>query len=281
MASNFSASTLTKVDANSVSSTLSDAIAQANTNTSKYMSSYVPTSVSKLIPSTNTQQSTATSKKPADPLDNYKVKLISATTLHTASPGNVEYVVFNATPTVNEDRTVEYTPVSPIHMPGSVQVYKRTAARTFGLTIPLVSRTREEARDNMRILQTLRGWTMPYFGSGSSTGGTTEPKGPGSTMRRSTELLGAPPDVLYFYAYSSPSSRDNKSHVNLNRIPVVISQLSISYPDDVDYIPTLQDNKEPMPVKMTVTLSLLETHAPIEFEQFSLQSYKSGKLQYF
>jgi hypothetical protein len=176
---------------------------------------------------------------------------------------------------------VEYSAVSPIHMPGSVQVYKRTNARSFGLSAPLISRTRQEATANMKILQLLRGWTMPYFGVGSGTGGYSDPKGDGSQVRTASELLGAPPDVLYFYAYSSPTSRNGTDQVNLNRIPVVLSSLGISYPDDVDYIPTTFSNKEPMPVKMLVNLTLLETHSPYEFEQFSLQNYKLGQLKHF
>ena len=94
-------------------------------------------------------------------------------------------------------------------------------------------------------------------------------------------MLGAPPDVLYLYAYSSPTSRDGKSHVNINRVPVVLSQLGIQYPDDVDYIHTFYANLEPMPTKMSVTLMLLETHSPFEYEQFSLQNFKAGRLNHF
>lgn len=214
-------------------------------------------------------------------VDNYKVKLISTTSLRNDLPSQIGRVVFEATPTFNEDRAVEYTAVSPIHMPGSVQVYKRTNARTFSIAAPLISRTREEATENMAKLQTLRGWTMPYFGAASSTGGySTTNTGTTANARTASEMLGAPPDVLYLYAYSSTSSR-NKGHVNINRVPVVISQLGIIYPEDVDYIPTFYANKEPMPSKMTVNLTLLETHSPYEYEQFSLFEFRKGTLQHF
>lgn len=213
-------------------------------------------------------------------VDNYKVKLISTTSMRNDLPSQIGKVVFEVTPTFSEDRGVEYSAVSPIHMPGSVQVYKRTNARTFSISAPFISRTREEATANMAKLQTLRGWTMPYFGAASSTGGYMRRSSTLERVQTASEMLGAPPDVLYLYAYSSPSSRD-KGHVNINRVPVVISQLGIIYPEDVDYIPTFYANKEPMPTKMTVNLTLIETHSPYEFEQFSLFAYKNGTLKHF
>jgi hypothetical protein len=231
--------------------------------------------------STLLQASGVNTNSSTDPLNNYKVKLISCTGLKSASPSDIERVIFDVTPTFTEDRSVEYTPVSPIHMPGSVQVYKRSGARSFGIGAYLISRTREEATKNIAILQTLRGWTMPYFGSGSSTGRYSQPKDADAAKREASEILGAPPDVLYLYAYSSMSSRDGQSHVNINRVPVVLSSISISYPDDVDYIPTFNANKEPMPAKMMVNLTLLETHSPHDFERFSLQKFKAGKMVHF
>jgi hypothetical protein len=286
MAFNFSTANITKIDANSVAKTINDAVERATKDVSSYVGNYIPSNISGInatsAASALARASTTTTSTPsADPLDNFKVKLISATSLRNKNPADIERVVFNVSPTVTEDRSVEYSAVSPIHMPGSVQVYKRTNARTFAVSATLISRTRQEATANMKTLQLLRGWTLPYFGVGSGTGGYTDPKDDGTQLRTASELLGAPPDVLYFYAYSSSTSRKGTDHVNINRIPVVLSQLSIAYPDDVDYIPTTFSNKEPMPAKMLVTLSLLETHSPYEFEHFSLQNFKLGQLKHF
>ena len=105
------------------------------------------------------------------------------------------------------------------------------------------------------------------------------------------ELLGAPPDVLYLYAYSSGVSsgagqdRPNKYGVNINKVPVVVTSLNITYPDDVDYIPTYSNGdprkSEPFPVKMDVEISLVETHSPREYERFDLMKYKKGVLVNF
>lgn len=253
--------------------------------------------------------------------NNYKVRLISVASF-VASVGLREQVIFEVTPKFSESREIEYTPVSPVHMPGSMQVYKNTKSRRFNIGARFISRTMEEATVNMLYLQTLRGWTMPYFGSTSTLGdnkairdkarsnqsqadsSANQPEDrqmSGSEiaalrqkqMNAGTEMLGAPPDVLYLYAYStssndgdtSGSTRPSTYGVNINKIPVVITSLNITYPDDVDYIPTYSNVdtrfSEPFPIKMDVDITLVETHSPREYEMFDLLKYKRGTLVNF
>lgn len=227
-------------------------------------------------------------------------------------------VVFENTPTFSESGAVEYTPVQPVHMPGAVQVYKNTAPRQFSIGWKAISRTQNEATTNSINLQLLRSWRFPFFGKGSSTLpdqqrnnlntkreleqtptlqsqqlGTEVPQSDSEAEEQAVirartnsianngfELLGAPPEVLYLYAYSSPDlSRADAAFINLNAIPVVLTNLEITYPDDVDYIPNAYN--QPFPVRMDVTVSLAETHSPKEFQQFSLQKFKLGQLDYF
>ena len=111
-------------------------------------------------------------------------------------------------------------------------------------------------------------------------------------------LLGAPPDVLYLWAYSrnngdnarksipvpdNSNVQNNRiSYTNVNKVPVVITSLNITYPHDVTYIPTLEDGTgDPFPVIMDITIDVVETHSPIEYERFSLQQYKNGILENF
>ena len=241
-----------------------------------------------------------------NPIKNkFKVRLVSA-----LAGGDTVY--FDTTPSVSESGGVEYSSVSLVHMPGEIQVYKGTKSRAFSISAKLISRTSAEASDNIGKLQSLRSWRMPYFGVNSSstvdvnakrtkqnilTNTNSANNTPGSTISsltnaeknrkalvsaQSTELLGSPPEILFLYAYSS-SADDNRQNVdyylNLNRIPVVLTDLSIEYPDDVDYIPTMEG--QPFPTRMTVSVSLMETHSPREFERFSLQLFKVGELKNF
>lgn len=218
----------------------------------------------------------------------FKVKLRSQV--------NNTVVAFDVSPDVSETRNVEYKTMQPVHMPGGIHVYGYTNSRTFSVNnIKLVSRTAEEAARNLYRLNVMRSWAMPYFG------------------RNNTDLVGAPPDVLAFTAYargSIDSSRfsyvDEENNVfgnnqpndrsnartratNLQNIPVVLTQISNSYPSDIDYIPTANavfntveiEAGVPFPTIMTVDIQLLETHSPREYERFSLDDFRRGRLDNF
>lgn len=102
-----------------------------------------------------------------------------------------------------------------------------------------------------------------------------------TTSQTGSQFLGAPPEVLYLTAYSNPSVSGAQLDrmTNIFRIPVVIESLGITYPNDVDYIPTIEN--EPFPIIMNISLSLRETHSPREFENFDLFKYRDGKLPGF
>jgi len=246
----------------------------------------------------------------ANKLENqYKVKLRVATQ-YTGMASDVREdrrrtVQFQVTPDVTENRNVNYKTLDPLHMPGQIYVYGGTSSRTFQLSsIRLISRTTKEATDNMRTLHLLRSWTMPYFGNSSTLSAkqkinradsnynssvqSAANDNPESRMGMGMELLGAPPDVLLLSAYSpsgdyvTPGGNSTKRRMtatNIHNIPVVITNLTIPYPADVDYIPT-EDN-QPMPRMMTIDIQLAETHSPQEYNNFSLQDFRKGTLVNF
>lgn len=220
--------------------------------------------------------------------NNYKVKL----------RGSDGYVHFDVTPDFIETRNVNYSTLEPIHQPGQIYVYKNTSSRNFNISnAKFISRTREEADVNLKRLHRLRGWTMPRFGEGSSTldqdqfDNRKEDSALGINLQQTgrrdeyqeffgAEILGAPPQVLQLSAYSTARTPTGKGHAqHIDRIPVVIQQLNIPYPADVDYIPTTSG--VPMPIIMTVDITLVETHSPREYEHFSLEHFKRGLLPGF
>jgi hypothetical protein len=97
---------------------------------------------------------------------------------------------------------------------------------------------------------------------------------PNNEVLKST--IGSPPPVLYFYGYSEDGITATNTVQNIRRVPVVVASVGFSYPNDVDYIPTLDG--VPFPTVMNITLDLRETKAPYEIEQFSLADFKAGKL---
>jgi len=88
--------------------------------------------------------------------------------------------------------------------------------------------------------------------------------------------IGSPPEVLYLYGYSEGGKSNSNTRQNLRRIPVVIESLSFTYPNDVDYIPTVEG--VPFPTVMNISIGLKEAKSPYELEQFSLTDYRNGKL---
>lgn len=173
-------------------------------------------------------------------------------------------VVFQASPDIAESRTVNYKQFDPVHAPGSIMSYINTTSRTFGVSgVKLISRNREEAAANLARLNLIRSWTMPVFGKG----GTGD------------DVLGAPPRILMFSAYSS-----NTNTGNIYNIPTVLTSLNINYPTDVDYIPTSRNAEwgvtegTPFPVIMSIDLNLIETHSPTKYKAFSLMDYRQGKM---
>ena len=249
----------------------------------------------------------------ADIENNFKVRLIPISSLtYGGDPTSIRQsqVAFDVTPTFSEARTAEYSPVTPVHMPGAMQIYKHTNSRQFEIGAHLVSRNVADAIRNMESLQKLRAWLMPYFGNtdtlstdqqrnrqAGASARSDQNVGPQTAEERDAnlrqrvisegvQLRGAPPDILYLYAYSTGTNdlRNIGPRVNLNRIPVVMTSLNITYPEDVDYIPvqiTPSASTEPFPRKMDISISLVETHSPREYERFDLLSYKLGNLPNF
>lgn len=185
----------------------------------------------------------------------YKIRLVGSKTKYK--------VVFRAVPDFIENRNVNYKSLDPVHMPGNIYTYQSTSSRAFNISnIKIFSRTSTEAQNNLDLLNVLRGWTMPHFGVQSDY--NNEPP------------FGAPPEVLYLSAFTNPNNTNSK---NLYKIPVVINQITIPYPSDVDYIAT--DLGEPFPTLMTIDLNLTETHSPTEYAKFNLTDYRNGSLTNF
>ncbi len=200
---------------------------------------------------------TATQAQPVVSGPPYFVRLVSAVS------GAV--VTFNASPDVTEHRQANYKPQELVHLPGSIQMYTNTPSRTFDIsTIKLFSRTTEEATINMNNLWVLRSWLMPNFGTGNGASG---------------EIIGAPPEVLYLYAFSSVNSGSRNNPTNINKVPVVMSTLNIPYSSDGDFISTT--NGDPFPRLMTISMTLVEAQSPQSLSNFSLAKYKAGTLDGF
>jgi len=218
--------------------------------------------------------------------DTLKVKLRSVTG---------ERVYFNVTPDLNETRSVNYSIIEPAHAPGTIAAFKNTSSRIFTISnAKLIARTQGEAQRNLHYLQYLRSWTTPRFGTmtlderqrilrsyqhqdleyADDQGGYDQVIDNGEY---GTELIGAPPAVIYLTAHSHETNKSTLQ--NIVKVPTVIQSLSINYPSDVDYIPSTTNI--PVPTIMTVDITLMETHSPGEYQTFSLGAFRKGILGNF
>lgn len=196
-----------------------------------------------------------------------------------------ETVVFDATPEFSESRTINYKNIDPIHAPGGIYMYANTNARTFSIQGKLISRSVFEATKNLAYVQYLRTWAMPVFGQ-------VNEDSPG--LASGENILGAPPALLFLTAYANkqPGNQAVQTTVpvpgggtvpaignNIWQVPVIITQLDIPYPSDVDYIPTV--NQIPFPTIVVISISLVEAHSPNAYTNFTLQDFKTGNLLHF
>lgn len=203
-------------------------------------------------------------------MDAYKVKLVH--------PGSSVPVIFDAAPEISESGQVTYRTVDPLHSPGGIQVYSNTSSRTFTLSgIKLFSRNQVEATYNYNRLMMLKSWRYPNFGAT-----------PAEDTLYGQQQLGQPPAVLEFSAYAQPVSNGTMANGLIHRVPVVISALSISYPTDCDYIPTVQIDNDlavshipsgiPFPTIMPIEITLTEDHSPSQYSKFSLSDFRRGRM---
>lgn len=168
-------------------------------------------------------------------------------------------VMFDIMPEIVESRTVEYEAVAPPQFVGAFQKYKGTASVQWSINATFAARNSNEATRNLEYLNRLRGWTMPFFGD------NTNQFYPGK--------LGAPPPVLTF-------SGLRKSIIG--PVPVVITALNWNWPQDVDYLPTYNQDDDglyiPFPAIMTIAIQVVESFSVSQFNKFSLLDYRNGDM---
>jgi len=178
--------------------------------------------------------------------EDFKMKLRSKQTGFT--------IVFDVTPSIDESRSANYEHITPVHHPGTIQVYKNTEARQFNITVKLIARTAAEASMNVKYINAIRSWVMPYYGQGTANSSESN-------------RLGAPPDILVFDVYGDK---------NISALPVVLTSYHWVYPDIVDFIPT--EDGIPFPTIMDISLSLIESYSPEEYTNFDITAYRTGNM---
>ena len=189
----------------------------------------------------------------------HKVKLVSRQQSDPTSDNVKNEVIFDVMPQISENRTAEYESIAPSQMPGEFHKYKGTKSAAWTVTAIFACSTKEQAHLNYVYLNTLRGWTMPYFGE--------------KQQLNYDGRLGAPPPVLDFSGYRGL----------VGKVPVVLTTVSWNFPHDCDWIPTGIKDKEsgqliPFPTYMEINISLVESFSAAEFNGFDLAAFRRGNM---
>lgn len=183
-------------------------------------------------------------------------------------------IIFKVMPTFDETRSATYDTINLTHMPTGIQVYKNSQPRAITMTAKLISRNTLEATENLRYLNLIRSWIMPYYGTGTANSDVTV-RSDGISVEVG-KLIGAPPDVLSLNALSYTAYKD---------MPCVLTSYAWTFADDVDYVRAeiLDEGGSvrrfmPFPRILEVTLNLIESYSPDEISQFDIGAYRKGYL---
>lgn len=164
-------------------------------------------------------------------------------------------VTFHSTPDVSEQGTVTYIDISDIRAAGSHSVFLGSPARVFNISHKFISRTRIEAENTWRAMNTLRGWRMPKRGQAAAVGDVETTGGDTNA-----------PSVLNMFGYGN----------TFRGIPVVITSLSFDWNSESDYIKC--NNGSDIPIILPVTLSLKEMRTYKDMNEFNYEQFRRGEL---
>jgi len=123
-------------------------------------------------------------------------------------------VVFPYQPTITYQQDVTYTPMELVHTNQDFHSYTRTPALKLSVDGQFTVQSQAEGAYAMACIHFLRTSTKMWFG--------------GAQGSDAEKYQGTPPPVLLFDAYGQ---------YMFNALPVIITQFSVTLPNDVDYVP--------------------------------------------
>jgi hypothetical protein len=162
------------------------------------------------------------------------------------SDGGYDMVLDASPDSFSESRSVNWSPYDIVHTPVQILGYGGSSSRTISLSAKLISRTAKEAKINKNRIQTIRYWAVNDFGAGNT---------------------GAPPPVLRLKAFKN----------TFPEMQCYLTNYSIEYPSDVDWIPTTEG--DPFPVVMTVAMGFIECYTPLQMRNFNRFNLKGAPYQ--
>ena len=125
-------------------------------------------------------------------------------------------LVWTVTPTVTEQRSVQYETQSPIHTNSNYNNYKNTTNTVFTIQGEFYANTAAEAMYALACVHFIRSVSLMGFGRQAASANNPE-----------LAIAGAPPPILLLSGYG---------RYTYNDIPVILKAYNFTYPNDVSYI---------------------------------------------
>lgn len=159
--------------------------------------------------------------------------------------------VFPYTPNITTQTSVEYNTYETVHTNYQQNAYSKTRTPAIQVAGQFVSQTEDEARYTAGVMHFLRVVSKSDFGADPTAG--------------------TPPPVLQFSAYGN---------MNFNRVPVLLTNFTFTYPDDQDYVEVEVEGAGTvqLPVFMVIAIDLLPQYSPQKQRNFSVGAFASGNL---
>lgn len=197
-------------------------------------------------------------------------------------------MVWNYTPTISEQRTINYDMDQPVHTNSGFNNYKNTSNTVITIQGTFFAGTATEAMYLLACMHFLRSVSLMDFGRQAAT-----------SVNPDLAVVGAPPPVLLLSGYG---------RYVYNDIPVILKSYTMNYAEDVNYVQVPVNssidgfnltnkssrnffnslrsngymNKEDevwVPQKMQITIQLEQQPTPdFMTKEFNLNSFKRGDM---
>lgn len=160
-------------------------------------------------------------------------------------------MIFPYSPTINAVHAAEYDAQGLTHTNYSQYTYARSNADQLQVVGEFTAETQEEGRYLLACIHFLKSAMKMFYGRDANKG--------------------TPPPVLRFSAYGE--------HM-YHSLPVVVTNSTFDFPNDVDYISVRQSggSTTDVPTRMQLNMALTAIHSRTRTLDFSLKAYASGRL---
>lgn len=165
-------------------------------------------------------------------------------------------LVWQYTPQIFLSAMVNYNVQELVGSNYPINSYVSSTPPSFPVTADFTASNISEARYLLGVIHFLKAVTKAHFGDASIVSGA----------------FGTPPPTLLF---------EYLGDHGFNKVPVVVRNYSVQYPDDVDYVP-VQTGEEGevtfVPTMTTITIDMLVNYTPHKVrKQFNIDTLRSGK----